>query len=66
MERQRSADYFEVRRTSALMERPLLADTVAKVEKSNNPRILAKADLRTFLLLRRFSASLGRSVIDFG
>jgi len=25
MDRQRSADYFEVRRTSALMERPLLA-----------------------------------------
>jgi hypothetical protein len=37
-----------------------------KSRKSNGPRNLAKVDLRTFLLLRRFSAPPGRSVIDFG
>jgi hypothetical protein len=33
--------------------------------KSNDPENLAKVDLRTSLLLRRFSAPLRRSVIDF-
>jgi len=44
----------------------LVADIVAKVEKSNNPKNLAKVDLLTFLLLRRFSALLRRSVSGFG
>jgi putative tryptophan/tyrosine transport system substrate-binding protein len=33
---------------------------------AGNPKNLAKVDLWTFLLLRRFSALLGRSVVDFG
>jgi hypothetical protein len=37
-----------------------------KSRKSNNPKNLAKVDLRTSLLLRRLSAPLQRSVIDFG
>jgi hypothetical protein len=37
-----------------------------KSRKSNNPKNLAKADLWTSLLLRRFSTPLRRSVIDFG
>src|SRR5258707_15408690 len=37
-----------------------------KSRKSNNPKNLARVDLWTFLLLRRFSALLGRSVVDFG
>jgi hypothetical protein len=34
--------------------------------KIEQPKNLAKVDLWTFLLLRRFSALLGRSVVDFG
>jgi hypothetical protein len=45
---------------------PLVADIVAKSRKSNNPKNLAKVDLETPLLLRRFSAPLRKSVIDFG
>ena len=37
-----------------------------KSRKSNNPKNLAKVDLWTSLLLRRFSTPLRRSVIDFG
>src|SRR5438034_10893998 len=37
-----------------------------KSRKSNNPKNLAKVDLWTPLLLRRFSTPLRRSVIDFG
>ena len=37
-----------------------------KNRKSNNPKTLAKVNLWTSLLLRRFSAPLRRSVIDFG
>src|SRR4029077_14446121 len=37
-----------------------------KSRKSNNPKNLAKVDLRIFLPLRRSSAPLGSSVIDFG
>ena len=37
-----------------------------KSRKSNNPENLAKVDLWASLLLRRFSALLRRSVIDFG
>jgi hypothetical protein len=37
-----------------------------KSRKSNNPKSLAKADLWTSLLLRRFSTPLRRPVIDFG
>ncbi|UPK38161.1 hypothetical protein IVB18_13335 [Bradyrhizobium sp. 186] len=37
-----------------------------KSRKSNDPKNLAKVDLETSLLLRRFSAPLRRSVIDFG
>jgi hypothetical protein len=36
------------------------------IAKSNNPKNLAKVELGTSLLLRRFSAPLRRSVIDFG
>jgi hypothetical protein len=43
----------------------LLADFVAKVE-IEHPKNLAKVDLRASLLLHRFSAPLGRSMIDFG
>jgi hypothetical protein len=43
----------------------LLADFVAKVE-IEHPKNLAKVDLRASLLLRRFSAPLRRSMIDFG
>ena len=39
---------------------------VAKVGKSNSPKNLAKVDLWTSLLLRRFSTPLPRRVIDFG
>jgi hypothetical protein len=42
------------------------ADVVAKSRKSNNPKNLAKVDLWTSLLLRRFSTPLRTSVIDFG
>jgi hypothetical protein len=45
---------------------PILADIVAKSRKSNNPENLAKVDLWTSLLLRRFSTPLRGSVIDFG
>ena len=34
--------------------------------KSNEPKNLAKIDLWTYLLLRRFSVQLRRFVIDFG
>jgi hypothetical protein len=37
-----------------------------KSRKSDNPKNLAKVDLWTSLLLRRFSTPLRRSVIDFG
>ena len=37
-----------------------------KSRKSNNPKNLAKVDLWTSLLPRRFSTQLRRSVIDFG
>jgi hypothetical protein len=37
-----------------------------KSRKSNNPKNLAKVDFWTSLLLRRASAPLGRTVIDFG
>src|SRR6476660_4758078 len=37
-----------------------------KSRKSNNAKNLAKVDLWTSLLLRRFSTPLRRSVIDFG
>src|SRR6478672_2538970 len=37
-----------------------------KSRKSNHPKNLAKVDLWTFLLLRRFSTPLRRSVVDFG
>src|SRR5258708_16882303 len=37
-----------------------------KSRKSNNPKNLAKVDLWTFLMLRRFSSLLGMSVVDFG
>ena len=37
-----------------------------KSRKSNNPKDLAKVDIWTSLLLRRSSALLRRSVIDFG
>jgi hypothetical protein len=37
-----------------------------KSRKLNNPENLAKVDLWTSLPLRRFSALLRRSVIDFG
>jgi hypothetical protein len=36
-----------------------------KSRKSNNPKNLAKVDLWTSLLLRRFSTPLRKSVIDF-
>jgi len=43
-----------------------MADIVEKSRKSNNPKNLAKVDLWTFLLLRRFSALLRRpwSILD--
>jgi hypothetical protein len=44
----------------------LLQESKIKQRKSNNPENLAKVDLWTSLLLRRFSALLQRSVIDFG
>jgi hypothetical protein len=37
-----------------------------KSRKSSNPKNLAKVDLQTSLLLRRFLAPLRTSVIDFG
>jgi hypothetical protein len=37
-----------------------------KSRKSNNPKNLAKVDLWTSLLLRRFSAPLRRSTVDLG
>src|SRR5512132_3171817 len=37
-----------------------------KSRKSNDPKNLANADFWTSLLLRRYSASLRRSVVDFG
>jgi len=37
-----------------------------KSRKSNNPKNLAKVDLKTSPLLHRLSASLRRSAIDFG
>jgi hypothetical protein len=43
---------------------PKSADIVG--QKSNNPKNLAKVDLWTSLLLRRFSTPPRRSVIDFG
>ena len=40
-------------------------DIVATVENRAGPENLAKVDLWTSLLLRRFSVQLRRSVIDF-
>jgi hypothetical protein len=37
-----------------------------KSRKSSDAENLAKVDLRATLSLRRFSAPLGKSVIDFG
>jgi hypothetical protein len=51
---------------AAVSDRPLVADIVAKVEKSSDPENLAKVDLWTSPQLRRFSTPLRRFVIDFG
>ena len=44
----------------------LIGRFCCKSRKSNKPKNLAEVDLWTSLLLRRFSAPLRRSVIDFG
>jgi hypothetical protein len=49
-----------------MQECPLFKGYCCKSRKSNNPKNLAKVDLRTSLLLRRFSTPLRRSVINFG
>ena len=57
------AAFLLLGRTSACL---VLADTVAEVENRTAPKNLAKVDLWTSLLQRRFSTPRRRSVIDFG
>jgi hypothetical protein len=45
---------------------PVYPRYCCKSRKSNDPKNLAKVDFWTSLLLRRYSAPLRRSVVDFG